>query len=181
MKKVEESLICSICNAKFTSKRSLTVHKKYHDKPIDSFDTERVGLEPFSSANLERKKLFECSFCKKVYGAERRMLQHKKQHTNRVHDCEYCNDSFETKSELNNHVMNLHKNELRTYDCDQCSLNFPLESMLKSHSVTHYPKNVKGGRDRKHRCEGCPMTFFNIYHLKRHMRTHTGERRKYTH
>lgn len=122
---------------------------------------------------------FECSICKKTYAIEVSMIRHKKQHTSRIHDCEYCNESFETKAELINHVENLHKNELRSFGCNRCSKVFFLESMLTSHSLTHNStKVIETKIDRKFQCQFCPKALSSKHFLRDHIRAHTGEKRK---
>lgn len=169
-KKIENQFFdCSICKTKFASKRAYTFHKKFHETPNDA--AQPTAVNPIN------RKMFDCSICNKTFSDERNLIQHKKQHTSRVYDCEYCQESFEKKPELKKHVFGIHSHELKTYECNQCSEKFHLESLLKSHSLSHFPKkmNIKTGRFQ---CEYCPMSLSSNSDLQRHIRTHTGEKRK---
>lgn len=122
------------------------------------------------------------------------MLYHKKQHTNRIHDCEYCSETFEKKPELRIHIRDAHRTELKTYECDKCSEKFPQESMLQSHLAKHYSTKVKVNGKRRCRCTEengcskckgpqkrclcaeCGKAFRHVSELNRHIMIHTDYR-----
>lgn len=58
-----------------------------------------------------------------------------------------------------------------TLGCPLCPKAFPLQRMLTRHLKCHSPA-------RRHVCHYCGKGFHDAFDLKRHMRTHTGERQQ---
>ncbi|XP_071445635.1 zinc finger protein 492-like [Hetaerina americana] len=108
-----------------------------------------------------------------------------------LHMCQYCNDGFAQKEDLEAHVIGRHSlkardirrgvdsegyhcasdivAESKTYKCAICLRSFPLKNKLKRHLLMHTG-------ERPHKCEICLKGFHHKQHLEGHMLTHTGER-----
>lgn len=113
---------------------------------------------------------FECSICKTKFKSERWMFEHKKMHTKLIHNCEYCERSFETKPDLKRHVTLAHdQNELKTYKCNQCVECFPLQSLLNSHLKCHDP-------EQQHLCAECGKIFQRPSSLQKHLSSHSNDK-----
>lgn len=116
------------------------------------------------------EKPFKCSICKLNFATERWMLKHKKNHTNLIHDCEYCNRSFDNKNDLKNHVRTSHETELKTYECNQCSQTFTLKSLFTSH-LTKHKKHPES-----HLCAECGKVFETNTTLNTHLILHRNDK-----
>lgn len=53
----------------------------------------------------------------------------------KTHDCNFCNQKFQSRMELNNHVRK-HKKE-EEYRCEICDQKFAWKQSLKTHKLTH--------------------------------------------
>lgn len=139
---------CFYCKEDFAQLKDLYKHIKVHSIPTP----------------------FKCSFCTVISRSERRWLQHKKTHTNLIHSCEYCDQSFESKPDLKVHIRVSHAAEqLKTYACNQCSESFPLKTLLNSHLELHDPT-------KQHLCPECGKIFRLPSLLKKHLLVHSTDK-----
>ena len=92
---------------------------------------------------------------------------HIRVHTNeRPYPCPYkdkCNQSFKTRSQLNDHILK--HTQIKKHVCPECKASFSRKSRLKIHLMIH-----KG--EKPFQCEICKKQFreksnYN-YHLKKH-------------
>lgn len=167
---------CFYCKKDFDQLKDLCKHIKVHPVP----------------------RPFECPFCKIVSKSERWMLLHKRKHTKLIHNCEYCEQSFETLPNLKVHIRLYHDvEELKTYACDHCPESFPLKILLNSHLELHDPTQqhlcpecgklfrkpsllkvhlLAHGTDKPFACTRCPGKFKTKGQLKTHLIVHSEER-----
>ncbi|XP_039951107.1 zinc finger protein weckle-like isoform X2 [Bactrocera neohumeralis] len=87
------------------------------------------------------------------------MVNHRK-----LFSCPQCDQKFERKGSLGNHIRNDHK-FARTLVCEECGEALRTKKQLKQHMLTHtdYTPFV---------CKECGKSFKEKYRLKRHLETH---------
>lgn len=90
-------------------------------------------------------------------------------HINKIHtfkkpyQCEYCGQSFATRSERSSHKR-VHIAEKR-FHCTICRKSFARSSVLKTHIRVHTG-------DRPYKCSICQQAFTQSSSLKKHVTTH---------
>ncbi|XP_071445678.1 zinc finger protein 431-like isoform X2 [Hetaerina americana] len=108
-----------------------------------------------------------------------------------LHMCQYCNDGFAQKEDLEAHVIRRHSlkardirrgidsegydctsdivPESKTYKCAICLRSFPLKNKLKRHLLIHTG-------ERPHKCPVCPKAFTLKQYLQKHVLVHSEDR-----
>ncbi len=84
-------------------------------------------------------------------------------------DCVFCHKSFNTKTQLKQHLMHSHNNE-RNFACEICQKTFKTPQDVKIHRVVH--SDLK-----KYKCQLCEKEFKRTTNLKEHLLTHSDERK----
>ena len=94
------------------------------------------------------------------------MKIHAAENPEKLHSCDYCQNSFSNQYDLRKH-MKTHKKK-KPYSCSLCSKSFEYADQLKAHLICHTEE--KGAL----RCPNCPMIFSKSSHLRSHLSTHSG-------
>lgn len=82
------------------------------------------------------------------------------------YDCEYCDEVFTSKHDINDHLLNIHDvDNAKKYHCDHCDEKFRLKSELKKHLLNVHNIDTR----KKHKCDYCDKTFLSTSKLKRHL------------
>ncbi|KAJ0183963.1 hypothetical protein K1T71_000386 [Dendrolimus kikuchii] len=160
-------------------------------------EESEVETKPKTTTKGRRGKyfrpFFSCNFC--TYTSHRRylLLRHMKSHSEeRPHKCEVCERGFKTAASLQNH-LNMH-NGVKPHVCKYChnqfttSVNF-LGEIFSANStldVGETPPTIPECESRMSEvrftqkavrcCPHCTYASPDTFKLKRHLRTHTGEK-----
>lgn len=128
--------------------------------------------------------IYQCSHCGKCFLSGHSFRKHMREHNDKIFNCEYCVQSFETKDILLSHVNCDHKSAIKTFCCriKGCSAIFPFHSLLKTHVSRHF----KNERSQKYRrthvteklfhCTHCSAQFRFEWLLTDHTQTHSGKK-----
>ncbi|XP_063231000.1 zinc finger protein 316-like isoform X2 [Bacillus rossius redtenbacheri] len=115
---------------------------------------------------------FACDVCSKGFRTRGHLSRHQLTHSGaKPFLCEVCGCGFGQKSSLKLHVLSHAR--LNPHECGRCGRGFRLKVSLQSHVL-----NVHGGAEgvARHRCDKCGKRFVTRYKLRRHYRSHTGDR-----
>ncbi|XP_067636568.1 zinc finger protein 70-like [Eurosta solidaginis] len=94
------------------------------------------------------------------------------------HNCHLCNKSFKESNYLKKHLR-LHERKVNSgkycYSCDLCGKTYSEPHFLRKHRRMQHSIDEPNPKI-KLQCEYCDKSFRNSFELRRHVRTHTGER-----
>jgi KRAB domain-containing zinc finger protein len=109
---------------------------------------------------------YECEYCQRTFNTPSQLTAHSWTHT-KPYTCTDCQARFSTKGNLIVHRRR-HSGE-RPYACPSCDASFSTKGNLKRHVKSH-------SGEKPWQCTQCGSRFTEKKSLKVHMRRHTGER-----
>lgn len=136
---------CEICGKSFNRPDHLHLHTQNHSatksffcgichKSFQRSDTLRHHVDSIHSTNppATPDKNFTCDVCEKAFATPKYLRIHKRVHMERKLSCKYCDQRFDTKQSMNNHLKLEHIHE-RPYLCSECGLRFVRNDYLVIH------------------------------------------------
>jgi KRAB domain-containing zinc finger protein len=109
-------------------------------------------------------KSFPCPICQEKFEVKSRLDDHlMSSHHDKVLNCSRCSSIFLTEKDLQGHLKGHYNNVL--YTCDRCGKVFKLKILLDKHMAFH-------NSPRPYQCESCSMCFKLPSALRAHKRTH---------
>ncbi|XP_058475276.1 zinc finger protein 436-like [Solea solea] len=166
----------------------LILHHRAPDPHVCSDWTMHAGNESHGHGS----KLYRCLECGNEFSQSSNLKTHMKIHTGeKAFCCSLCNKTFVQKIHLLQH-MSTHTGE-KMFSCGVCHKRFTLHYQLRKHlrlcagpsSSSHFHTQegpggvvIDEGRGRKKQviCPECGDAFGSKDSLRRHFRTHTGEK-----
>ncbi|KAL6424172.1 hypothetical protein ACFW04_009792 [Cataglyphis niger] len=189
-----DSVTCAVCNRKFDSADSLTMHAAVHTEialspsptPPTSISTSlarETAITTTTTATTiamtsttmttttatvetsDSQKPYQCQHCGRRFTRPHEKVKHERIHTGeKPHACEVCGKTFRVSYCLTLH-MRTHTG-VRPYACQHCGKRFKASSVYNHHLLTH-------GEERAYVCPYCPKTFKTRVQLAGHKNSHT--------
>ncbi|XP_067635469.1 zinc finger protein 91-like [Eurosta solidaginis] len=114
-----------------------------------------------------------CNVCNKGFRDSYLLKVHGRKHTGeRPYSCPECRKLYSSQSNLRRHRL-LRHDGAKPYECPHCPLKFRCSEILSKHKLIH---TTMKRPEIPNKCDFCEKHYASIGHLRRHMRTHTGER-----
>ncbi|CAH1983466.1 unnamed protein product [Acanthoscelides obtectus] len=191
MKHTGTKLMCTKCDASFTTKLRL--------------DNHVLKEHPGFTASVS-SKIHECIHCeyKTTYGRD--LAGHMMKHTGTEHTCTRCDATFTKKLSLENHILQKHpelaasvsskihectrceykttyKNYLAVHmmkhtgaklTCTKCDAPFIKKITLDDHILQKHPEMIASVSRKIYECTRCEYKSTEARHLARHLMKHTG-------
>ncbi|MBN3311416.1 ZBT46 protein, partial [Atractosteus spatula] len=198
-----QDLMCSLCKMVFTSQEKLKEHEHQHTLmmalSLDYFDISRPllpGLAGFLAP--EPPARYSCSQCPASFTLKSNADRHEKtiHFKRKMMQCGYCRKHFRDRTDLNRHLSSVHSSE-RIFTCSLCGKAFSTQKNLATHVKVCFQSSTKAQLliltdvvfsvsgiavneftviRKKFKCPYCSFSAMHQCILKRHMRSHTGER-----
>jgi len=168
---------CDYCGKsyaiKYTYEQHLRTHTEGRPKCPECGSTFASAFSLFRHRakvhNLEHNyTTHNCDQCERTFFSLSELLLHKQRHSaDKVHECPECKKAFSVKGNLKMHMRTHAKEKL--YKCDICDSSFSHPYSLVSHRRIHtneYPFT----------CEECGKNYRSKHQLTSHMIVHTDQR-----
>lgn len=170
--------VMCMCGKFLASRISIGRHCAKHGK-VETFDCGSCDKRFLHASELEmhtashlpvEQRPYVCCKCARRFTTPQLLRHHERMHTpvelRMVHNCNFCQTKFATKSGLAMHIRAVHE-RLRPFVCDQCGKTFSTKGILEEHKVRHSDA-------RPHVCEICNKCFKTKQRLTIHADTHEG-------
>ncbi|KAM9816947.1 uncharacterized protein znf646 [Neosynchiropus ocellatus] len=170
----KKKYVCLTCGKAFRLASILHNHQKIHDRSGAFFSCATCGKSFQGRSGLKRHrchrgpsaphsespdKCFTCDLCGRSYRHAGSLLNHKKTHSENLHHCALCLQTFPDAVTLQIH------SQMRRHCCPECGKTFCLLSHLQSHMEVH-------SKDRSLVCSTCDRSFSNAGSYQQHLETH---------
>lgn len=166
---------CDVCSKKFKYKHNMQRHKiKVHGEATIyacrycDFATIHCS---YLKVHVTRKHTNDfrycCDKCDRKFRIKADYTKHSMSHVNETCICDICGTSLSNKLSLYFHKNYKHKLRDSSYQCPVCKKKLQSQKNLSIHLRQH---------ERRYACEECGMELTRKTALKRHIKTHSGEK-----
>lgn len=191
---IPKKFICRLCKHTFTKFSELDQHRVLSHKTCKKCErvfTYSSDVKRHTCTTQSSDLPFQCTFCTKAFSKQKTQNIHQRRHTGSLpFKCIKCPKTFLKKSQLARHTL-VHVEE-RPHQCSHCSKGFTSVWKLREHSRLHesgkficyichneyhsqwyLESHIKvSHQGMEMTCTKCPRTFYDIYKLREHLRSH---------
>ncbi|KAK9530563.1 hypothetical protein VZT92_012057 [Zoarces viviparus] len=172
----KKKYVCLTCGKAFRLASILHNHQRVHNRVASQFSCPACGKSFHGRSGLKRHrcrrgqenspragvqqsergdKCFMCDLCGRSYRHAGSLLNHKKTHSENLHHCTLCLQTFPDPLTLQIHSM------MRRHCCPECGKTFCLVAHLQSHMEVH-------SKDQSVVCSPCQQSFPNTASYQQH-------------
>lgn len=183
----KKKYVCLTCGKAFRLASILHNHQRVHNRATSHFSCPACGKSFQGRSGLKRHrcrrgqensvragiqqaergdKCFMCDLCGRSYRHAGSLLNHKKTHSENLHHCTLCLQTFPDPLTLQIH------SQMRRHCCPECGKTFCLLSHLQSHMEVH-------SKERSLACSLCQQTFPDTASYQQHQDLHHGAQDPY--
>uniref|UniRef100_A0A8D3ALN0 Zinc finger protein 646 n=1 Tax=Scophthalmus maximus TaxID=52904 RepID=A0A8D3ALN0_SCOMX len=183
----KKKYVCLTCGKAFRLASILHNHQRVHNRVASHFSCPACGKNFQGRSGLKRhrcrrgqrnslragvqqsergEKCFMCDLCGRSYRHAGSLLNHKKTHSENLHHCTLCLQTFPDSLTLQIH------SQMRRHCCPECGKTFCLVAHLQSHMEVH-------SKDRGVVCSLCQQSFPTTDSYQQHHDMHHGDQGPY--
>ncbi|XP_062330596.1 zinc finger protein 646 [Osmerus eperlanus] len=172
----KKKYVCLTCGKAFRLASILHNHQKVHNRVASHFSCPACGKSFQGKSGLKRHrcqrgqdsatragvhhaeggdKCFMCDLCGRSYRHAGSLLNHKKTHSENLHHCTLCLQTFPDPLTLQIH------SQMKRHCCPECGKTFCLIAHLQSHMETH-------NKERTLVCSPCQQSFPSTASYQQH-------------
>ncbi|KAM8836949.1 zinc finger protein 646 isoform 1-T6 [Spinachia spinachia] len=151
--RVASQFSCPVCEKSFQGRSGLKRHRCRRGQE----NSPRAGVQQSERGD----KCFMCDLCGRSYRHAGSLLNHKKSHSENLHHCALCLQTFPDPLALQIHSM------MRRHCCPECGKTFCQVAHLQSHMDVH-------SKDQSVVCSPCQQSFPNAASYQQHQNTRHG-------
>ncbi|KAM3859422.1 zinc finger protein 646 [Diretmus argenteus] len=176
----KKKYVCLTCGKAFRLASILHNHQRIHNRATSHFSCPACGKSFQGRSGLKRHrcrrgqenstragvhqseggdKCFMCDLCGRAYRHAGSLLNHKKTHSENLHHCTLCLQTFPDPLTLQIH------SQMKRHCCPECGKTFCLIAHLQSHMEVH-------SKDRSVVCSPCQQSFPNTASYQQHQDMH---------
>ncbi|KAG7226349.1 hypothetical protein INR49_013760, partial [Caranx melampygus] len=176
----KKKYVCLTCGKAFRLASILHNHQRVHNRVASHFSCPACGKSFQGRSGLKRHrcrrgqensaragvlqsergdKCFMCDLCGRSYRHAGSLLNHKKTHSENLHHCTLCLQTFPDPLSLQIH------SQMRRHCCPECGKTFCLVAHLQSHMEVH-------SKDQAVVCSLCQQSFPNTDSYQQHHDMH---------
>uniref|UniRef100_A0A8C7Y5Q5 Zinc finger protein 646 n=1 Tax=Oryzias sinensis TaxID=183150 RepID=A0A8C7Y5Q5_9TELE len=176
----KKKFVCLTCGKAFRLASILHNHQRIHNRVLSHFSCPSCGRSFQSRSSLRRhhcrrgqgrsvlpgvqcsdrgSKCFTCDLCGRSYRHAGSLLNHKKSHSENLHHCALCLQTFPDSLTLQIH------SQMRRHCCPECGKTFCLITHLQSHMEVH-------SKEQAVVCGLCQQSFPDASSYQQHQSTH---------
>ncbi|KAM4525461.1 zinc finger protein 646 isoform 1-T2 [Odontesthes bonariensis] len=175
----KKKYVCLTCGKAFRLASILHNHQRVHNRVLSHFSCPSCGKSFQGRSGLKRHrcrrgqnstrfgvqhsergdKCFMCDLCGRSYRHAGSLLNHKKSHSENLHHCTLCLQTFPDPVTLQIH------SQMRRHCCPECGKTFCLVAHLQSHMEVH-------SKDQTVTCSLCQQSFPDVASYQEHHDTH---------
>ncbi|KAG0725829.1 Zinc finger protein 208 [Chionoecetes opilio] len=184
---VEDEYKCTVCQANFTYKRTLTKHMTAVHGDGSHIKEEEMEIKPFHSELTLVEQLQEqlnegyAPKTSELYDEPKQSETLESKFPTNPFKCGICEESFTDVDILCDHYTNSHTGDQEVY-CDVCSVGCASELQLEQHKHLHVFEEQQSiihtipTEEFPFVCNMCGKSFRKHQEFKRHHRSHTQEK-----
>lgn len=162
--------ICKDCGYK--DETHLFLHKKNGNLTCPRCSFNKKNASQSTNDKLKDEK-FKCDVCVKSFRSKGHLNRHRLTHFGaKPYLCENCGTGFNQRSTLKTHTL-IHK-KVNPFSCKWCGQQFRHKQTLLNHTMSIHGYVSEVGS--LYECDKCKKKFINKAKLRRHYRSHSGEK-----
>ncbi|CAH2007013.1 unnamed protein product [Acanthoscelides obtectus] len=133
---------------------------------------KKSGRNANRNASESSYNLHTCVHCNMTFESKRNLDNHiVEKHCHKIHQCTNCKFKTTYKCSLERHMLK-HTGNYKLIKCEYCDETFKTNQVLNSHIIQKHPEHISSLSQKVYECKYCTYKTIGKYQLARHMLQH---------